>query len=172
MSFAVRIFSVSVLWGILLLAVGFSQPARDQKSSDSTTLSLTRLTRQSGYIFTGTVTGVEPVAPQSSSDVASVRVTFSVEHAVRGVLAGQKLVMREWAGAWDSGGSFRPGERVLIFLYPPSRLGLTSTVGGTLGRFPVDQDGKVLVQRGPSSRGRVRVSERDFARDIQRAAEE
>ena len=170
MSSAVRTFSV--LREILLLAAGFSQPAHGQKRPDSGTFSLARLTRQSGYIFSGTVTAVEGVAPRASNDVASIRVTFAVEHAIRGAQAGQKLVIREWTGAWDAGGSFRTGERVLIFLYPPSKLGLTSLVGGTLGRFPVDQDGKVLVRRDPKSRGRICVSQNDFARDIQRAAEE
>jgi hypothetical protein len=34
------------------------------------------------------------------------------------------------------------GQHILIFLYPPSRLGLTSPVGGSLGQVALDPSGK------------------------------
>jgi len=51
---------------------------------------------------------------------------------------------------WSFGLRYRRGERALLFLYPPSRLGLTSWVGGPLGRFAVDSTGSVprCVQSG------------------------
>jgi hypothetical protein len=39
----------------------------------------------------------------------------------------------------------------MLFLYPPSKLGLTSPVGGPLGRFKIDPDGRVIL--GPRSMG-------------------
>lgn len=57
---------------------------------------------------------------------------------------GQSLNIREWAGLWAKGERYRTGERVLLFLYPPSRLGLTSPVGGDLGRFEIEPDGILL----------------------------
>jgi hypothetical protein len=35
----------------------------------------------------------------------------------------------------------RKGQHILIFLYPPSRLGLTSPVGGWLGQVALDASG-------------------------------
>ena len=106
------------------------------------------LSRSSGYIFGGTVTKVERIAPRDRGAVAVMRITFQVESAIRGVSRGQRLVIREWAGLWQSGERYRPGERVMLFLYPPSKLGLTSTVGGTMGRFRVNPGGRIVVPGG------------------------
>jgi hypothetical protein len=74
-----------------------------------------------------------------------VRITFRVEHGIRGVHRGQTLTIREWAGLWESGERYRPGEPVLLFLYPPSKLGLTSTVGGASGHFAIDGNGQIAL---------------------------
>ena len=39
------------------------------------------------------------------------------------------------------------GEHILIFLYPPSRLGLTSPVGGSLGQIALDPSGENVAAR-------------------------
>jgi hypothetical protein len=106
--------------------------------------SLRLLTRNSGYIFDGTVLSVERVAETEPGGVWAVQITFRVEQAIRGVRNGQVLTVREWAGLWNSGARYRSGERLLLFLYPPSKLGLTSPVGGPLGRFAVDRGGNVI----------------------------
>src|SRR5580692_11556834 len=100
------------------------------------------LTQGSGYIFAGTVKSVERLAPKGNG-VATVQINFHVDQGLRGVRTGQTLAIREWAGLWESGESYRPGERVLLFLYPPSKLGLTSPVQGRLGRFSIGADGRV-----------------------------
>jgi len=111
---------------------------------------LPTLSRSSGYIFSGTVTKVERIAPSRGDAVAVMRITFQVDGAIRGVSLGQKLVIREWAGLWQSGERYRPGERVMLFLYPPSKLGLTSPVGETMGRFRINPAGRIVVPRGPN----------------------
>lgn len=110
---------------------------------------LSPLTRSSGYIFSGTVTTVGRTAATGiAGDVATMQITFRVEQAIRGVRAGQILTIREWAGLWEAGERYHPGERVMLFLYPPSRLGLTSPVGGSQGRFPIDRSGRVMLPPG------------------------
>jgi hypothetical protein len=69
-----------------------------------------------------------------------------VDKAIRNVHRGQNLEINEWAGLWQSGERYRPGERVLLFLYPPSRLGLTSPVGNRAGRFAVNRAGLITVK--------------------------
>jgi len=104
------------------------------------------LTLQSGYIFSGTVRTVERLAPTTRGSVAVMQITFYVNQGLRGTRTGQTLVIREWLGLWQSGDRYRPGERVMLFLYPPSKLGLTSPVGGASGRFPVDTGGQVIIE--------------------------
>jgi len=110
---------------------------------------LPSLSRSSGYIFSGTVVEVEHLVPSRRDAVEVMRITFEVDGAIRGVSHGQKLVIREWAGLWQAGERYRPGERVMLFLYSPSKLGLTSPVGGAMGRLRISPDGRIVVPRGP-----------------------
>jgi hypothetical protein len=140
---------------------------------------LRTLTRNSGYIFDGTVLAVERVAPNNQSMVPSVQITFRVEQAMRGTRNGQILIIREWAGLWNSGDRYRLGERLLLFLYSPGKLGLTSPVGGPWGRFAVDPSGNIGSENVPSpglntvlarqSQQKNRMSMRALAAAIQRA---
>jgi hypothetical protein len=138
------------------------------------------LSRSSGYIFGGTVVAVERIAPRGRDAVAVMRISFQVDSAIRGVSRGQKLVIREWAGLWQSGERYRPGEHVMLFLYPLSKLGLTSPVGGTMGRFRINPSGRIVVPRPPNrprsprlpetgrSWGTNLVSLRELARALRR----
>jgi hypothetical protein len=136
------------------------------------------LTLQSGYIFSGTVKAVKRLTPTSGS-VAVMQITFYVNQGLRGARTGQTLVIREWSGLWQSGDRYSPGERVMLFLYPPSKLGLTSPVGGASGRFPVDPGGKVIIE--PRKVGlptlmslpwRTHMGPGDFLRTLRSAEEE
>ena len=104
------------------------------------------LSLKAGYIFSGTVKSVERITPRTNGAVAVMRVTFYVDQGLRGTRSGEMLVIREWAGLWQAGEQYRPGERVMLFLYPPSKLGLTSPVGGASGRFELDPRGRVIIE--------------------------
>jgi hypothetical protein len=146
--------------------------------------SLVQLNRNSGYIFVGTVRAVTKVEPTSPSGVGIVRITFHVENALRGVRRGQTLVIREWAGRWESGEHYRVGERTMLFLFPPGKLGLTSPVGGELGKFRLDSYGHVLLNReqvaavsanpvlAAPQQGRSRMTWRELSNGIHRASQE
>jgi hypothetical protein len=136
------------------------------------------LTQSSGYIFSGTVKSVERVAP-TGNGVATVQINFHVDQGLRGVRSGQMLAIHEWAGLWESGESYRLGEQVLLFLYPPSKLGLTSPVRGPLGRFKISPDGQITLDPGRISflaprphirnslEGRTRVTPVELVRLLQ-----
>ncbi len=100
-----------------------------------------RVTRDSGMVFSGVVTQVQ----RSASATATTQITVRVESAIRGVRRGQLVTIREWSGLWNNGERYVTGERVLLFLYPRSKLGLTSPVGGKAGRYAVDPAGRVLI---------------------------
>ena len=141
---------------------------------------LSRLVSAAGIIFSGTVTRVEPRSRANAQTVSTVAITFHVENALRGSASGRELTIYEWAGVWSSGQRYRVGERVFVFLYPRSKLGLTSSVAGPIGRFAVDTRGTMalspqhvsLLRRHPVLGGKSRVSLSDFALAVREAHEE
>jgi hypothetical protein len=106
---------------------------------------LLRLLRHSGPVFAGTVLQVQHRDSDSSSSLATTIIRFRVDEAVRGVRKGQIFEMKEWGALWQAGERYQSGERVLLFLYPRGKLGLTSPVGHSLGRFRVDTGGRILI---------------------------
>jgi len=139
-----------------------------------------QLVRSAGIIFSGRVVFIGRAASVSRPNPASTAVTFRVENAIRGTSRGRNLTIHEWAGLWTSGESYRIGERVLLFLYSPSRLGLTSPVAGALGKFVMDSQGQVVMSgqhvatfAGDSIlAGKSVVSYADFAQAVRRAMRE
>ena len=160
----------------LLLAAGIGAlPARGQRSAPSGA-TLEQLARHAGFIFRGRVLSVERGRPARGA-VTTVQVTFEVLEGIRGVRSGERLTIQEWAGLWAAGRPrYRVGQELLLFLYPRSRLGLTSPVGGELGILPIDAQGKVLAPEpgpgaGPSGR-KPRVPYPEFSERVRRALEE
>jgi hypothetical protein len=138
-------------------------------------------------IFSGTVTSVRPIRATRTDEVETAQISFHVDHAIRGVKNRQTLVVREWAGLWAAGSRYRTGERVLLFLYPPSKLGLTSPVGGAVGQFAFDDQGRVIIGNAVNPEPRFgvpgspatfklprsnRVTYGQFVRAIRQAVEE
>jgi len=141
---------------------------------------LGNLVRAAGIIFSGRVTSIEHSASSSRPDPASTTITFQVEYAIRGTAAGQSLTIHEWAGLWSSGERYRVGERVLLFLYSPSKLGLTSPVAGAMGRFTMNSQGQIVMSAlhianlaaDPILGGRNLVPHAEFVRAVRRSSRE
>jgi hypothetical protein len=135
------------------------------------------ISNAAGTIFSGTVTAIARRAATSGQPIETVAITFYVENAIRGTSPGQELTISQWIGLWSAGQRYRVGERLLLFLYPPSKLGLTSCVSGPMGRFTVDPGGRVLLsaqhlssfRSDPVLGGKSRVQFRDVAFAVQRA---
>jgi hypothetical protein len=138
---------------------------------------LSHISRAAGMIFSGQVTAVTRRTGSGSQAIETVAITFHVERAIRGVRRGQRVTIVQWAGLWRGGQHYQVGEHLLLFLYPPSRLGLTSSVGGALGRFNVDAAGRVLLSErhlsafaaDPVLGGKARVPFSDFVQNVRRA---
>lgn len=151
-----------------------------QTSSPGGIPTFAQLARTAGTIFAGNVTRIEPGPAAGGSSVPTVVITFQVEHPLRGVVPRGTFAVVEWLGLWSSGQRYAVGEHVLLFLYPPSKLGLTSAVGGALGQFHLDSAGGIL----PSERqrtafqadalfaGRSRITFNDFSQALLRATRE
>jgi hypothetical protein len=130
-----------------------------------------------GTIFSGTVTKIERGPASGGTAVATVSITFQIEHPLHGVVAGDRITILEWLGLWSSGQRYVLGQRVLLFLYPPSKLGLTSSVGGTIGQFRFDHAGRILLsdvqmavfRSDPLLNGRSQIAFKDFAHALNQA---
>ncbi len=110
-----------------------------------------QLSRRAGMIFAGTVlsAAAQTVNSQTAATdridpgtTPAVQLSFHVDEAIAGVERGQVLTIHEWAGAWSMHRPMSKGQHFLILLYPPSRLGLTSPVGGSLGQIALDASGQ------------------------------
>src|SRR5277367_2004213 len=131
------------------------------------------VSRRAGMIFAGTLlatatqntaaerrSSTAAFAPTSfatssvatSAGVSSIQLSFRVDEAIAGVEAKQVITIHEWAGARSMHRPMRVGEHVLIFLYPPSRLGLTSPIGGSSGMIALDPSGNVSTAQRLTSR--------------------
>ena len=92
------------------------------------------LASRAGMIFAGTVLS----APETRTTITGtvertlpvIELAFHVDRPIAGVAQGQIIRIHEWTGALSMHRPMRRGQRLLIFLYPPSRLGLTSPVDG------------------------------------------
>ena len=166
-----------VLTILLSSSILFAQPLANPPR-------LIQLTKKAGYMFSGTVLSVQRMGDDKDLERGTVAVTFHVDRGIRGIKTGQTLTIREWAGLWNSRERYRPGEQVFLFLYPPSRLGLTSPVSGELGRFAIGSGNRVSVpgsmadELPVSSRLKQQVRHnhtlplRQFTAAIRRASEE
>lgn len=157
--------AVLILIPALLSAETFVRP-------EPRPVTVPQIVRSSGLIFSGEVIKVEHVKSQSGGAPAFTQITFRVENPVRGVRQGQIVAIREWQGLWNSGERYERGEHVMLFLYPNSRLGLTSPVAGpAVGRFRVDSSGQVLPAV-PISTPVKPVNIRSFVSTIRHVAKE
>jgi hypothetical protein len=144
------------------------------------TIGLPVIARAAGTIFSGTVTSIARRPATNAQVVETVAITFHIDNAIRGTIPGENLTISQWIGLWSGGQRYRIGERVLLFLYPPSKLGLTSCVAGGMGRFTIDPWGRVLLsahhlsafREDPVLGGRSRIRFSDFALAVRRASGE
>jgi len=124
-----------------------------------------KMARTAGMVFSGTVLGVE-ASPTKYQDVPTIELQLRVDGVIAGVTAGQVLTIREWAGAWSMHRPMRPGDHVLLLLYPRSRLGFTSPVGGALGQIALEGSGTNVAERPE------KISVRQLERAIRSARKE
>jgi hypothetical protein len=172
---AISVLNSSAVSQQAVSGLGGVSDASSARSPVSVVLpALNVLTKEAGYIFVGKVLAVAPRASTSPQEVGIVQITFHVEEGIRGAASGSNLTVAEWAGLWNGSERYRVGERILLFLYPSSALGLTSPVGGRQGRLAVDRMGQVEVTPGqrvllPAEATNRRVGTRLPVRELTRS---
>jgi hypothetical protein len=135
---------------VCLGSVAAAQPPTELAAARALGPQWKQLARSAGMVFAGTVLQVEALPASDEQAIPTMKIKIRVDRAIAGVRQGQVLMIREWAGAWSMHRPMRTGQRILLFLYPPSRLGLTSPVGGPLGQVALDPSGKNVAARVPA----------------------
>jgi hypothetical protein len=135
-----------------------------------------KMVHTAGMVFSGTVVSVE-ASPAKDQAVPTIQIKLQVDRAIAGVEAGEVLTIREWAGAWSMHRPMHVGEHVLLLLYPPSSLGLTSPVSGALGQIALDASGTKVAaplkeRKTWDTQRTVNVSVLQLERAIRSAREE
>jgi hypothetical protein len=109
------------------------------EASQVRSLNLEEMAGRADRIFAGRCLSVRSVPHPQLGSVD--RVAFEVEQPIKGHL-GSRLTIQVVSSGQDLPGStrFTPGERVVLFLYADSALGLTSPVALGQGRFSIVTD--------------------------------
>lgn len=106
---------------------------------DSLPLNLDEITDSADRVFAGICEKIEVIDRDFVSNLPVVKYTFTVSEAIKGVTT-DKITFTQWKPtAVDAG--YEVGQKYVIFLYPNSRLGLTSPVGYMQGKFEVEKKG-------------------------------
>lgn len=111
-------------------------------------MTISEMTAAAGTIIVGTVTHARSALDERGDPVTYT--TFRVEQAIKGTPGGT-FTIKQYGGVTSTANMlinhmryFRQGERVMVMLYPPSRLGFSSPVGLDQGAWSVDRG---MVQR-------------------------
>jgi hypothetical protein len=147
-----RRFSQAAVFG-LMAALGLL--AARPSAAVGRRLDLATMTERAGTILSGRVTQIRAGTHPQYRNIGVLFVTLKVEEMMKGAPAETFTFMQFTGQKLDNNGgkglsaaqplpdmpSFRVGEEIVLFLYPPSSVGFTSPVGGEQGKF--------LVRRQP-----------------------
>jgi hypothetical protein len=139
---------------IFALLLWFSLAAVPGRSQEllARPLDIGELTQAAGTIVHGRIVAVQQGTHPDYPNVAVVNVTVQVLRNIRGADA-QQITFRQWvqpirqlgvakapARKMRVAAGYTVGQDLVLFLYPPSRYGLTSPVGADQGKFAVLRD--------------------------------
>ncbi len=136
-----RTLVLSVCWITAILLLWFS--GLGAASVDR--INLFEMVRAADRIFWGRCLQTEP-GREPSTGLPVTTYTFEVLRGIKGTQAAESIRFRQLSGG-PTGAvrglpEFSRGQEILLFLYPDSRLGLTSPVGLAQGMFRVGKGGR------------------------------
>lgn len=106
---------------------------------DTLPLNLDALAETADRVFVGTCTGIKDIKKDKLAKVHVVKYTFKISEAIKGVTGKTEISFKQWKATTREAG-YTIGEKYVLFLYPNSRLGLTSPVGFLQGQFNINTD--------------------------------
>ena len=119
-----------------------------------------QITRRAGMIFAGTVLKIEPVRAPSSIKWRALRSRSGWSKGCGEHGVDKRFTSASGLVCGRQGARYRVGQRLMLFLYPPSTLGLRREpqVGGRSGEFAVDRDGRIVLVRDSRRRSACPLS--------------
>ena len=110
---------------------------------DTLPLNLEEIIEAAGLIFSGVCTNVENIENDPEANLPVYKYTFKVTDAIKGTGNREFITFKQWQATSKDAG-YNIGEKYVLFLYPESKLGLTSPVGFLQGQFNVEIRGFLL----------------------------
>lgn len=137
----VRTLALSVGWIAAIMLLWFSRLG----AASVERINLFDMVRVADRIFWGRCLQAES-GREPSAGLPVTTYTFEVLRGLKGAQAKESIRFRQLSGG-PAGGipgvpEYSPGQEILLFLYPDSRLGLTSPVGLAQGMFRVGKSGR------------------------------
>ena len=118
-------------------------------------LSLNKIIENAGYIFQGECINIR-TGRDPETNLLATWFTFRVKQGIKGDL-GEEFVLKQYGGS-DENYTITPtsvqyevGEELVLFVYPPSSIGFSSSVGLHQGKFLIkkfENNEKRLVTNG------------------------
>ena len=144
-----RTLALSVCWIAAILLLWFSRLGAISVDS----INLFEMVNAADRIFWGRCLQAES-GREPSTGLPVTAYTFEVLRGIKGTQVGESIRFRQLsggtAGAIRGLPEFSRGQEILLFLYPDSRLGLTSPVGLDQGMFRVgkgSRKGRTVLNR-------------------------
>jgi hypothetical protein len=134
---------------VFLLTAALGGLSARQAAAAHRRLDLATMTERAGTIVSGRITSLKPGPHPQYRNIGVLYVKVKVSEMIKGQPA-ETFTFMQFTGRLldDNGGkglsaahplpdmpSYRVGEEVVLFLYPPSSAGFTSPVGGEQGKF-------------------------------------
>ena len=136
-----RTVVLSVFWIAAILLLWFSRLG----AASVERINLFEMVRAADRVFWGRCLQAE-TGREASTGLPVTTYAFEVIRGIKGTHAGESIQFRQLSGG-PTGAirglpEFSRGQEILLFLYPDSRLGLTSPVGLDQGMFRVGKGGR------------------------------
>ena len=132
---------------LIFIFIPFSFAQTDRKIEagnrfvfDSLPLNLEEITNSADRIFTGVCEKIEEIEKDPVSNLTVIKYTFKITESVKGINSDE-ITFNQWKPTTVDAG-YVIGEKYVVFLYPNSRIGLTSPVGFMQGKFLVEKKGE------------------------------
>ena len=145
---------------------------------DAVPMNLEEIINFSGKIFSGICTSVEKIEDDPESHLPVIKYTFKIIEGIKGVDDKEEITFKQWQPTTRSVG-YEIGKKYLLFLYPESERGLTSTIGTDgQGYFEILEEGFILkreivknklgnkgLNRNLKTQKRIKIENNKFVND-------
>jgi len=101
-------------------------------------LTLSEITQTADRIFSGKCLKRKDIEYDPIAKLPVVQYTFEISERIKGLSTKKQVSFKIWK-VLDKQNSYQPGYEYVVFLYPTSNRGLTSSVGFQQGTFDIEK---------------------------------